>query len=207
MSLRSTCIAFTLALLGALAPLSAQQTLTLRGELDEGRSTGCYYCPNVPYTIKFSETPVRSSVIDLAPYQLSSQQLILTGTWDTSTRPAGFNVTAVQVVGESLGFPTNARTGATERFDINGPAGTPTATFLAFGSGFVPLFGAALLLNPAVLIEIDSGVLDAQGNRRFGLPVPANAALAGLNFWTQSILVPASGQPYFSNPGRTTIDR
>jgi hypothetical protein len=207
MSLRSTCISVTLAFLGALAPLAAQQTMTLRGELDEGRSTGCYYCPNVPYTIKFSETPVRSTVVDLEPYHLASQQLILTGTWDTSTRPAGFNVTSVQVVEESLGFPTHARTGTNERFDVNGPAGTPTATFLAFGSGFVPLFGTALLLNPTVLIEIDSGVLDAQGNRRFDVPVPANPALAGLNFWTQSILVPANGQPYFSNPGRTTIDR
>ncbi len=38
--------AFTVAaaLFAATTVLSAQQTLTLRGELDEGRSTGCYYC-------------------------------------------------------------------------------------------------------------------------------------------------------------------
>lgn len=207
MSLRSALLPLAIALLAAAAPLSAQQTTTLRGELDEGRSTGCYYCPNVPFTIKFSETPVRSSVVNLAAYQALSQQLILTGNWNTSTRPAGFDVTSVEVVGASLGFPRNARTGANERFDVDGPAGAFTATFLAFGSGFVPVFGTALLLNPSILIEIDRGTLDAQGNRRFDLPIPANAALAGLNVWTQSVIVPASGLPYTSNPGRTTIDR
>ncbi|MGE0144258.1 MAG: hypothetical protein AB7I19_11790 [Planctomycetota bacterium] len=207
MSLQSTCLRTAVTLLATLPPLMAQATMTLRGELDEGRSTGCYYCPNVPYTIKFSETPVRSTVVDLEPYHLASQQLLLTGTWDTSTRPAGFHVTAAQVVAESLGFPTNARTGASERFDVQGPAGSPSTTFLAYGSGFVPVFDTALLLNPAVLIEIDSGVIGPQGGRRFLLSIPADPALAGLNFWTQSILVPPTGSPYFSNPGRTTIDR
>lgn len=207
MSLHSALLPLSIALLAAAASLSAQQTTTLRGELDEGRSTGCYYCPNVPYTIKFSETPVRSSVVNLAAYHALSQQLVLTGSWNTSTRPAGFDVTSVEVVAASLGFPRGARTGAHERFDVDGPAGAFAATFLAFGSGFVPVFDTALLLNPSILIQIDSGTLDAQGNRRFDLPIPANPALAGLNVWTQSVIVPASGLPYTSNPGRTTIDR
>ena len=145
--------------------------------------------------------------MNLAAYHALSQQLVLIGTWNTSTRPAGFDVTSVEVVGASLGFPRGARTGANERFDVDGPAGAFAATFLAFGSGFVPVFGTALLLNPSILIQIDSGTLDAQGNRRFDLPIPANAALAGLNVWTQAVIVPASGLPYTSNPGRTTIDR
>lgn len=203
-SLRSRVLRLSVALATAL-PLTAQQTLTIRGELDEGRSTGCYYCPNVPYTVKFSETPVRSTTVNLAAYHAASQQLILTGIWDTSTNPPGLNVTSVAVVTESLSFPTNARVGVNERFDVYGPAAAASATLIGFGSGFTPLLGSALLLNPALLVMIDNGPLDATGRRRFDLPVPDNAALAGLNFWSQSLIVPSTGLPFFSNPGRTTV--
>lgn len=203
-SLRSRVLRASLALAAAL-PVTAQQTLTIRGELDEGRSTGCYYCPNVPYTVKFSETPVRSTVVNLAPYHAASQQLILTGIWDTSTNPPGLNVTSVEVVSESLSFPTNARVGANERFDVYGPAGAASATLIGFGSGFTSLFNSALLLNPALLMVIDNTPLDGTGRNRFNFPIPDNASLAGLNFWSQSVIVPQTGLPYFSNPGRTTV--
>lgn len=202
MNLRNALLPLSLALSTSLA---AQQTMTMRGELDEGRSTGCYYCPNVPYTIKFSETPVRSTVVNLAPYHLASQQLLLTGYWDTTTTPAGFNVQSVQVVNESLSFPTHGRIGSNERFDVNGPAGAASATFIAFGSGFTPLFNTALLLNPALILAIDSGPLSASGSRRFTFPIPDNDSLVGLNFWSQAVIVGSGMEPYFTNPGRTEI--
>ncbi|MBK8976199.1 MAG: hypothetical protein IPM29_09745 [Planctomycetes bacterium] len=207
MSFRSSLQIISAALFATLSTLSAQHTLTLRGELDEGRSTGCYYCPAVPYTVMFSETPVRSATVDLAYYKALSAQLILTGFWDTSRTPAGLEVTGVVVVTESLSFPTSARTGGTERFVIHGPAGAFGATLFALGNGFTPALGTALLIDPATTVVLDSGLLDGQGTLRSDVPIPAHPALVGLRFWTQAVIAPAGGVPYTSNPGRTLIDR
>ncbi len=206
-----TLLRGTALLLLAAAPLASQQTLTLRGELDEGRSTGCYYCPNVPYTVKFSETPVRSATVDLQFYKDLSAQLVLTGIWDTSTTPAGLEVTSVTVVGETLSFPTNARTGRDARFIVHGPAGagasTQTALMLSLGSGFLPLFGSAALIDPSTALVVDAGPLGLDGQRETTLPVPTDAGLIGLRLWSQAVITPAGSQPLFSNPGRTDIDR
>ncbi|MFO1051084.1 MAG: hypothetical protein U1F36_02570 [Planctomycetota bacterium] len=207
MSLRRILPLATLALTLALPSLRSQQILTLRGELDEGRSTGCYYCPNVPYTVKFSETPVRSSTVNLAFYKAQSSQLVLTGVWETSTTPPGLNVLSVQVTTNSLTFPTNARTGNTERFTTHAEVGAFAATVISIGSGFVPLFDTALLLNPAVLVVMDAGVTNAQGDFRIDFNMPSDPALIGARFWSQSVIVPPTGTPYTSNPGRTFIDR
>ncbi len=188
------------------ATLSAQQTLTLRGELDEGKSTGCYYCPNVPWTIKFSETPVRSKTIDLKPFKDASAQLILTGYWDRSVTPHGLEVTSVQVVTESLSVNNSARTGQPLRYTTYGPSDSVAATVIASGNGFVPLFGTALLLDPASLFLLGANVING-GQWRFDLVIPSDPSLIGIRFWSQSLVVPPNAAPYSTNPGRTTVDR
>lgn len=192
-----------------LAAAVPAQQLTLRGELDEGRSTGCYYCPNVPYTIKFSETPVRSSSgVDLAAYKALGEQLELIGTWDTSTNPAGLDVSAVNVVSQSLSVSNTAATGAKLRFTTSGAPGSLAATAIAFGNGFLPLFGStAMLLDPASIVVLGANTLDVSGTWRFNLAVPANPGLVGVRFWSQSLLLPTNGTPYSSNPRVTLVDR
>ncbi|MEZ5964881.1 MAG: hypothetical protein R3F56_13660 [Planctomycetota bacterium] len=191
----------------ALAAALPAQTLHVRGELDEGRSTGCYYCPNVPYTVKFSETPVRSSTVDLQFYKNLSAQLILHGTWDTSVNPAGLNVSSVEIVSESLGVSNTARTGTSLRFTVSGPAAAPAGVIIAQGAGFLQLFQSALLLDPASLLVLGAGALGAQGSWRFELPIPADPQLIGFRFWSQALIVPPNDVPYWSNPQRTLIDR
>ncbi|MCA8956832.1 MAG: hypothetical protein KDC87_12215 [Planctomycetes bacterium] len=194
-------------LLLAAAPLASQQTLTLRGELDEGRSTGCYYCPNVPYTIKYSETPVRSSTVDLSYYKALSAQLILHGNWDTTKTPAGLEVTRVEVVTESLSVGNTAKLGSPLRFSIYGPAGSVARPAVALGNGFLPLFQSALLIDPLTLVPIGTNTIDSSGQWRFDLTVPNDAGLVGLRFWTQALIAPPSATPFLSNPERTQIQR
>lgn len=203
---KSRCAMATVLTLLTTVTLSAQQTLTLRGELDEGRSTDCYYCPNVPWTIKFSETPVRSKTIDLKPYKDASAQLVLTGYWDTSVTPHGLEVTSVRVVTESFSVNNSARTGQPLRFTTYGPSGSPAATVIASGNGFLPLFGTALLLDPSSLFVLGANVIQG-GLWRFDLAIPSDPSLVGIRFWSQSLVVPPNAAPYSTNPGRTTVDR
>ncbi len=200
-----------LSLLGLLfgaATLSAQShSMTLYGDLDEGRSTGCYYCPNVPYTIRYSETPVRSTTVDLAYYKALSLPLRLDGTWDTTTTPPGLNVTSVQLISQMFQVSNTARTGSNLRFSANGAAGEVAITVVAFGQGFLPIFDSAMLIDPGTAFVLSMDLLDTQGSVRFDLPIPDAPELIGLRFWSQAAFFSNSALPYVSNPQRTLIDR
>jgi hypothetical protein len=191
-------------LLVATSGLTAQATLTLRGELGDGKSTGCYYCPNVPFTIKFSETPVRSTVLDLNLYL--DMELALTGTWNPTTNPPGLDVTAVQVVPQVLSVSGTGRIGDGLRYSIAGTPGGVALTCIAAGHGFIQLFDTtAMLLDPTSLVLLDASVLDNKGDFRFDVPIPNDPALIGLLVFSQSLIVPVSGPMYSSNPRRPTI--
>ncbi|MCB9880249.1 MAG: hypothetical protein H6832_00080 [Planctomycetes bacterium] len=103
--------------------------------------------------------------------------------------------------------PFSARTGTSLRYTTYGPAGSIAATVIAGGNGFVPLFGTALLLDGSSLTLLGASVLGGAGSWRFDLPIPANASLVGLRFWSQSLVISPSGSPFSTNPGRTLIDR
>ena len=76
----------------AATSLLPAQTVTLRGELHDSLIGGCYYCPTSHWVIKNSETPVTSSVVNLALFV--NKQLALTGTWNATSKPPALNTGA-----------------------------------------------------------------------------------------------------------------
>lgn len=200
----SKTILFTLPVLFC-ASLTAQ-SLTIRGSLADGRQTGCYYCPSVPYALKYSETPVHSSSgIDLAFYKNLNQDLVLSGVWDTSTNPASLDVAAVTLTNQSLQTPNSVRIGASMRFSLAGGANEFAFTVVAFGNGFVPLFDSAFLIDPLTSFLLDLSQLDSSGDLRFNQTIPNDPLLVGLRFWSQAVFVAADQTIWFSNPEATEV--
>lgn len=181
------------------ATLSAQ-TITVRGELGDGRATGCYYCPGSRYVIKWSETQVDSSTINLALYL--NQELMLTGTLGTNAGRPSIDVTAVQVVTETFSFSGQGRIGNRFRAGTQASPGDLAVNLFALNAGFVAAGGPlTLLLDPTATVVLGVGVANNNGEFKSDVDIPNVPALVGLHVFGQSLIVPQStGVPFTSNP-------
>lgn len=185
-----------LATLGLAFPIGAQ-TIQLRGELTNGRATGCYYCPGYEYVLKWSETPLASSVVSLAPFL--DTQVRVEGFWDPTTVPAHFEVTAIVNVPESYSVDGNPRIGNRVRPNAKGTPGEFAAHFLAIDAGFVPLGSdLAMLLDPTTVIFLGAGTIGGGAEFKIDVDLPNDAALVGLRFMGQALQSEGAGQHLFS---------
>lgn len=181
------------------AALSAQ-TVTVRGELGDGRATGCYYCPGSRYVVKWTETQIDSSTINLALYL--NQQLQLTGTFNGTLARPSIDVTAVQVVTETYSFSGQSRIGSRLRPSTHAAAGDLAFNLIALDAGFASAGGSmTVLMDPATTMVLGFGVCDNNGEFRSNADIPNVPALVGQRVFGQSMIVPiAGGLPFGSNP-------
>ena len=188
----------------AAAPALAQ-TVVVRGELVDGRATGCYYCPQVQFAIKYSETPVRSSTIALA--QFLGQQVELTGTWNGSTTSPAIDVTSAQIVAETLTINGSGRIGDRFRFSAHGTPGSLAVNAGAAAHGFVVPFGAglAMLLEPVTTFVFGIGFVAGDGEFKTDVRIPNNPAFIGMRVFSQSLLTPSGGALFATNPRADSV--
>lgn len=181
------------------------QTVTVRGELGDGRATGCYYCPGSRYVIKWSETTVDSSTINLALYL--NQQLMLTGTLGGTVARPSIDVTAVQVVTETFSFSGQGRIGNRFRATAKGSPGDLAVNLFALNAGFASAGGAlSLLLDPAATVVLGVGAVNGNGEFQSDANIPNLPSLVGLHVFGQALIVPqASAAPFTSNPDSKVV--
>jgi hypothetical protein len=189
----------------AAAALTAQQQVELRGELVDGRATGCYYCPNVGFAIKFSETPVHSTTINLTPFL--QQQVQMIANWNGSLSAPDFDVTAITIVTETFSDNGGAQISQNFRFTTHAGAGDLAFNAVAFGHGLVVPFGSlAILLDPNNAVLLGIGVTDGSGEFRTTVQLPNDPALVGLRVFSQGVVAPVNGNPlYGTNPRASFI--
>ena len=184
----------TSALLLATGALTAQ-TVVVRGEIQSGRATGCYYCPSVPWALKYSEWPLTSSTVNLALWL--NQPVEVTGNWNGSTTAPSIDVTAVRFVTQSFGFSGSGAIGGSFRFTTVGTPGDVAINAAALDRGFaVPLGTVTFLIDPALAFVVGIGSIDSAGQFRSDLPIPNNPALVGMQVFGQALIAPASGGFY-----------
>jgi hypothetical protein len=184
----STALLFTACTLTA-------QTVVVRGEIQSGRATGCYYCPSVPWALKYSETPITSSTVNLS--QFLGVPVELTGNWNGSATAPGIDVTFARVVAQSFSFAGTGRIGGSFRFTANGTPGDLAVNTGSLDRGFVvPLGTLTFLLDPSLLFVAGIGPIDASGQFRTDVAIPNNPAFVGMHVFGQSLIVPASGPLY-----------
>lgn len=187
---------------GLCAVLPAQSnSIEMRGQVEISLQGGCYYCPPISnYVIHGSETPIRSTTINLASYV--GMDVKLSGTWTTSGSYPVVDVTGIQVVAPVLNISGNSRIGNTIRWIANGAPGDLAMHVLSLGASFVPLSGTTVfLLQPATMVVLGSGPIANNGSFQIDLPIPANSYLIGLHLFGQALIVPANSTTfYFSNP-------
>jgi hypothetical protein len=194
---------FSTSLLVAAA-LTAQQQVELRGELVDGRATGCYYCPNVGFAIKFSETPVHSSTINLTPFL--QQQVQMVANWNGSLSAPDFDVTAISIVTETFSDAGGARISQNFRFTTHAGPGDLAFNAIAFGNGLAVPFGTlAILINPANAVLLGFGVTDGNGEFRTTVQLPNDPALVGLRVFSQGVVAPVNGDPLFGTNPRASF--
>lgn len=183
------------------------QTVTVRGELGDGRATGCYYCPGSRYVIKWSETQIDSTSTNINLALYLNQQLMLTGTLGgTAARPS-IDVTAVVVVTESFSFAGQGRIGNRFRATAKASPGDLAVNLFALNAGFASAGGAlSLLLDPMATVVLGVGAVDGNGEFKSDANIPNVPSLVGLHVFGQALIVPqANGAPYTSNPDSKVV--
>lgn len=195
--MRSKPVSIGLTLLTtALFVTPSRAQYQIRGEVEAGQVSTCYYCPTVTsYVIHGSETPITSSSVSLASYV--GQHVILTGNWGTVGSLPIFDVTAVQATSSSFSINGNSSIGSTVHFTATAPSGDLVVNIISMNAGVVPLSSeATLLLNPGQLGILDAGFA-ANGQFETDLAIPSVPSLVGLHFFGQALILPASGAPLF----------
>lgn len=184
---------FLLATTLTLAAGLGAQTVVARGELADGRATGCYYCPGYQYVIKFAGTRLESPTVNLA--QFVNQQVEFTGTWTGSL----LNVTAARVVAESFSITGNGRIGSRYRWNAVAAPGDLAIHALSFGTGFLPLGDVAVQLAPLSTVVLGLGIVNGAGEAKADLDIPNVPALVGVRLNGQALFVPPAAPAWSSN--------
>ena len=153
--------------------------------------------------IKNSETPVTSSVVNLALFV--NKQLALTGTWNATSKPPALNVTSVIEVLESMSATGSASLGGRLRFTTDGAPNDVTAQAIALKPGFFPILGTAMTLDYATLLVIGAGTLDGSGEFKTEVPIPNSASLVGLHLLSEALIVPANNSAIYSTNPRLSV--
>lgn len=193
---------FSAALLG-LASILPAQVVTMRGEVADGRATGCYYCPGYQYVIKWIGTRLDASVVNLAPYL--NQQVEVTGNWNGSLTTPIITVTAVRLVAESFSIAGSTRIGDKLRLNSISTTGDLAANVIAFSRSFVPMLPLVVSLDPATAFVLGSGATNGNGEFKSDLDIPNDPALVGLRVYGQGLVVPQVGLPFFTNPDSKVV--
>lgn len=188
-----------------LASNLVAQVVTLRGEVTNGRETGCYYCPGYDYVIKWIGTRLDPSVVNLAPYL--DQQVEIVGNWNGSLTVPIVTVTSIRVVAESFSISGSNSIGTRMDFNAIAPQGDRAAHVLAFGRSFAPLYLPLVMsLDPALSSVLGFGPTNGNNEFKARLPIPADPSIVGVRVYGQALIVPQSGAPwYFTNPDSKLI--
>lgn len=187
----------------ALSTLLPAQVVHMRGEVVDGRATGCYYCPGYQYVIKWIGTRLDGSLVSLAPYL--DKQVDLTGTWNGSVVTPIITVTSIQLATESFSISGTTRLGDRLRFNAIAPQGTMAANVLGFARAFVPMLPLVFNLDPTTAIVLGSGPTNGAGEFKSDLSIPNDPALVGLRFYGEALIVPPASIPYWSNPDSKVV--
>lgn len=183
-----------MSLLFALAATLSAQSITVRGELADGRATGCYYCPGYQYVIKFVGTRLESTTVNLG--QFLSQQLEMTGTWDGTI----FHVTAARVVASSFDLTGNGTIGNRFRCNAQANPGDLAINAVSLATQFsIPLPGMAALLHPGMLAVQGVGVVNGNGEFKSDLDIPNDPSLVGLRINGEAFFASGVGGPIWSS--------
>lgn len=189
----------TVAAVVLAASLTAQSSV-VRGELADGRATGCYYCPGYQYVIKFVGTQLASPTVNLN--LLQNQMVEFTGNWNGSV----FTVTAAQVVAQSFSITGNPSLGRRVRCNAQGTPGDVAINAIGVGTGFVVPFGTmTVLLDPATATVMGVGVVNGAGEFKSDLDIPAVPALVGVRVTGQAFFAPLTAPMFSSNVDTTVI--
>jgi hypothetical protein len=177
-----------------LAPTLTAQAAVVRGELADGRATGCYYCPGYQYVIKWVGTRIESSTVNLAAFL--GQQVEFTGDWDGTI----FHVTAAQVVPTSFDLIGNGSIGNRYRCNAQGAPGEVALNAISLGTMFtIPLPTVAALLHPATTVVMGIGTVSTNGEFKSDVDIPDNPALIGLRINGQAFFASTAAGPFRSS--------
>lgn len=175
------------------ATVSAQ-TVVVRGQIQSGRATGCYYCPSVPWALKYSETPITSSSVNLNLYL--GLDVEITANWNGSTSAPSLDVTAVSIVSQSFSFAGQGRLGQDFRFTVNGTPGDFAINAGSFDRSFLAFGQLGFFLDPTVAFVLGIGAIDGGGQFRSVLSIPNDPSFVGLHVFGQGLIAPANGALY-----------
>jgi hypothetical protein len=196
--------ALSFAALGSVTDASAQ-TVRLRGEVVNGRATGCYYCPGYEFALKWTETSIASRVVSIGAFL--HQQVEVEGVWDPTTNPPHLEVSAIRAVAETFSIDGTERIGDRMRFTCTGTPGELAANFLGFDAGFFPIGGTlAMTLDPTTLIYLGAGQMNGNGEFKTNVNLPNDPLLVGIRFIGQGLMTANGGTDIFStNPDSKTV--
>lgn len=181
----------------SLAAISdARAQYELRGRVEAGQVSTCYYCPTITsYVIHASETPIRSNVIDLS--LLLNQYVVLSGSWGGTAALPVFEVTGAQPTTSMFAINGNGSNGNTVRFTTHGPTGDLAVNLVALNAGVTPISASTtLLLAASQTVVLGLGPITG-GTFRTDLAIPANPALVGLHLFGQALIAPANGSAFY----------
>lgn len=187
----------------AISALLPAQTVTMRGEVVDGRATGCYYCPGSQYAIKWVGTRLDGSQVNLAPFL--DQQCELTGNWNGNLTTPVVTVTSIRLLPDTFSITGNTRIGNRVRYNTAAIAGDLVANVLGFNRSFFPMLPLVFSLDPASAFVLGSGPAGGNGEFKSDLDIPNDTALVGLRIYGQGLVLPTLGVPYWTNPDTKVI--
>mgnify|MGYP001041348204 CR=1 FL=1 len=184
---------FGLLLLSSAA--SAQQQVTLRGEIDD--------LPGSGFVLDDSIVALTSNGASVAAFQ--GQVVRLTGTWNGSVSQPSVAVQTITPSFENFEFADTPRVGQTFELEIRGQAGQLAFAFVSLGQSFLPAEGGqVVLIDPTQIVASPAGTIPGNGELELSLSVPNSPALIGLDLFGQAGIV-SGGSVLTTNPEAVSI--
>lgn len=197
---RWSSIAFCLVLCGLSATLADAQSVHFRGKVEDAENV-CYYCPGYNYVLDGSTVSLSSTNYNLALYV--GEQVIADGIWNGSSTSPAIVITSMAITTETMTV-SGGTIGDTMDFTAYSPEGdlAVIAAMLtpAFGSAFSLFSNEVVVLNPANFVLVGVGTTDESNEFNVEVTIPLIPALNGLKITAQSVIIPAGGSPFVSNP-------
>ena len=193
---RRSILPLSLLLIGGAA--SAQQ-VSFRGKVEDVSGT------TNQFIVDCTDVDLTSSAFNLNTFVGS--QTRITGNWNGSIANPAVDVTAIELVAETFEIGGGGKIGDDATFGVTGTPGSPFAMFLSFGPSFVPFRAAgAVMVDPATLSPVASGVIGAAGNFQLKVQIPNNPALVGITIHGQGAIGLGGGNLLLTNPDCKTLE-
>ncbi|MCA8941231.1 MAG: hypothetical protein KDB80_01615 [Planctomycetes bacterium] len=186
-----------LLVVAALAAPAFAQTQLVRGDVNGIQGTNLFQldCTNIQLT---------SSTLNLQALHDATRQT--NNDYDLQVVQVGSNPVVLDVVSATL-VPElfqmgNLRFGRSETWEVFGPAGSPTAVFIALRSttGYAPIGAQGTWLLGPSYGRLMFGVIGPLGRFEFQFQMPALPALVGTEITSQAIIAPPGQPAYVTNP-------